>query len=406
MATETTKVTQTSVSQAELDELLGTPGPGADNIMVPDEGKPNVFSRKQVDLSYLNEKDAAAPVAEKKKPEEAAPVAAKDIVDEVADTNPETTAAAAEKAKPKGDLAETIKSLIKAGKLIPFDDEKPIEEYTAKDIEELLDANYTERETKLRQQVPVEFFDSLPEELQVAAKYALDGGKDMKGLFRALGEVEEIQALDATDPKNYEKIVRQFLTTTNFGTPEEIDEEITGLRDRDELEKKAGQFKPKLEKMQEAILAQKLADQEQRQASQAAAAKQYVGSVYKTLEKGELNGVKLDRKTQEMIYAGLTHARYPSISGRPTNYLGHLLEKYQYVEPRHDLISEALWLLADPEGYKSKLREQGKNGATEKTVRMLRTEEANRTNSSTVVEKEEATTKRIPRNNGNFFKRS
>lgn len=417
MATETqTQVSQKSVSQAELDELLGSPGPDAGNIMVPEETKPNVFTRKNVDLKFLEDKDPL-PEDDKKKGvkgpsnQGSDPVGAPDpktIVDEVTDTNPETVAGAAAKEKntSKGFSPETIEGLIKSGKLIPFDDDKPIKDYTAKDIEELLDANFTEKENKIRQQAPIEFFDSLPEELQVAAKYTLDGGKDLKGLFRALAQAEEVQALDATDPKNHEQIVRQFLTTTNFGTPEEIDEEITGLRDRDELEKKAGQFKPKLEKMQEAIIAQKLSEQEHRQAQQAAAAKQYVGSVYKTLEKGELNGIKLDRKTQEMIYSGLIQPRYPSISGRPTNQLGHLLEKYQYVEPRHDIIAEVLWLLASPEEYKNKLREQGKNGSIEKTVRQLRTEEANKTPGSTIVEKDETGTKRIPRTNGNFFKRS
>ncbi len=414
MATETqTQVSQKSITQAELDDMLGTPGPGADNIMIPEEQKPNLFTRKKVDLTFLEDKDKGAPAAtadDKKKgakPEEGAPAAEnKAIVDELTNPDPEAQAAAEAKDKTgKGFTPEVIENLIKAGKLIPFDDDKAIKDYTAKDIEELLDANFTERDNKVRQQAPLDFFDSLPEELQVAAKYTMDGGKDLKGLFRALAQAEEVQALDATDPKNHEQIVRQFLTTTGFGTSDEIDEEITALRDRDELEKKAGQFKPKLEKMQEAIIAQKLAEQEQRQNAQAAAAKQYVGSVYKTLEKGELNGIKLDRKTQELIYSGLTHARYPSISGRNTNLLGHLLEKYQYVDPRHDLIAEVTWLLADPDGYKNKLREQGKNGNVEKTVRQLRTEEANKTPGSTLVEKDETTTKRIPRNNGNFFKR-
>lgn len=401
--TEATKVSQEVIN---LDELLGTPGPGADNILTPEEPKPNVFTRKQVDLKYLDEKDA--PAATTEKTPAATPKAAegKEIVDELTETDPDVVAAKAAKDKTvKGSMAETIKGLIKVGKLVPFDDDKPIEDYTSKDIEELLDANFAEKETKVRNQAPIDFFESLPEELQAAAKYALDGGKDMKGMFAALAATAEIQALDATDPKNHEKIVRQFLTTTGFGTAEEIDDEIAGLRDREELEKKAGQFKPKLDKMQEAIVGQKLAEQEQRQTQQAAAAKAYVGNVYKTLETGELNGLKLDRKTQEMIYSGLTHARYPSISGRPTNLFGHLIEKFQYVEPRHDLIGEALWLLADPEGYKGKLREQGKNGSVEKTVRMLRTEEANKTPGSTVIEKEETTTKRIPRNTGNFFKR-
>ena len=411
MATETTKVTQEEVN---LDELLGTPGPSGENVMVPEEAKPNVFTRKEVDLKYLNEKDDA-PVAAAKPLEgvstetddddkddgKDSPEDNKTVVDELTNTDFD-----GEKEAPaKGSVSDTIKALVKKGKLIPFDDDKPLDEYTQKDLEELLDANFQEKEQKIRNQVPQEFFESLPEELKVAAKYVADGGQDMKGLFRALGQAEEVLSMDAKDPKNHEKIVRQFLTTTGFGNVEEIDEEIASLKDRDELEKKAGQFKPKLDKMQEAIIGQKLADQEARREQQSQAAKAYVGSVYKTLEPGEINGLKVDRKTQELLYSGLIQPSYPSISGKPTNLLGHLLEKFQYVEPRHDLIAETLWLLSDPEGYKNKLREQGKNGAIQKTVRQLKTEEANRAPGSTIVEKEETTQRRIPKSNPNFFKR-
>jgi hypothetical protein len=62
--------------------------------------------------------------------------------------------------------------------------------------------------------------------------------------------------------------------------------------------------------------------------------------------------------------------------------LGHLLEKYQFVEPRHDLIAEALWLLSDPDGYRSKVKEQGSKATTEKVVRQLKTEEARKLSSS------------------------
>jgi hypothetical protein len=83
-----------------------------------------------------------------------------------------------------------------------------------------------------------------------------------------------------------------------------------------------------------------------------------------------------------MLYSGLVQPNYPSISGKPTNLLGHLLEKYQFVEPRHDLIAEALWLLADPDGYKSKIKDQGSKQAVEKTVRQLKTEQSRKITSS------------------------
>ena len=413
MATETTKVDKKEMSQEELNDLLGTPGPSGDDIMIP-EDKPNVFTRKKVDLNYLNDKDDSAsadpeptdpadPADSTKPVKPPTSIDTKAVVDEL--TNIDEDFDGTKEAPAKGSVADTIKALVKKGKLIPFDDDKSIDDYTTKDLEELLDANFQEKEQKIRQEVPAQFFDSLPEELKVAAKYVADGGQDMKGLFRALAQAEEVISMDPADPSNHEGIVRQFLTTTGFGTTEEIDEEITSLKDRDELEKKAGQFKPKLDKMQERIIGQKLVEQEARKEKQAAAAKAYVGSVYKTLEPGELNGIKLDRKTQERLYAGLVQAKYPSISGKSTNLLGHLLEKKQYVEPDHAAIAEVLWLLADPESYRAKLMEKGKNSQVEKTVRALRTEESNRTPGSTVVEKEETTQRRVPRTSPNFFKR-
>ena len=79
---------------------------------------------------------------------------------------------------------------------------------------------------------------------------------------------------------------------------------------------------------------------------------------------------------------GLVQPSYPSISGKPTNLLGHLLEKYQFVEPRHDLIAEALWLLSDPQGYKNKIKSIGTKDAVAKTVRQLKTAQSQKNISS------------------------
>jgi hypothetical protein len=296
------------------------------------------------------------------------------------------------KGRPKVDksgLSELALKMIEEGTLIPFDDDKSLDEYTTKDFRELFEANFQERENKIRQDTPREFFEALPEELQYAAKYVADGGTDLKGLFRTLAQVEEIRQLDPTDEYDQAEIARQYLHATRFGTAEEIESEIEDWADMGKLEQKANQFKPKLDKMQESVIAQQLANQEQRKNQQAQAAKVYTDSVYNTLSASELSGIKLDRKTQSLLYSGLVQPSYPSISGKPTNLLGHLLEKYQFVEPRHDLIAEALWLLADPDGYKTKIKDQGGKAAVEKTVRQLKTEEARKITSSTMEEQED-----------------
>jgi len=59
-------------------------------------------------------------------------------------------------------------------------------------------------------------------------------------------------------------------------------------------------------------------------------------NVYNTLSTGKLGEIKLDRKVKNHLYGGLVQPNYHSISGKPTNLLGHLLEKEQWVETRNE----------------------------------------------------------------------
>ena len=377
----------TTVEQVDvnIDEIFGMPG--AENVMLPqaEEEKPkSLFSKENVDTTFLDNK---SPEKEEAKTE---------IVDEtIAELDNLITQEedAGNKGRPKVDksgLYELAQKMIDEGSLIPFDDDKSLEEYTTKDFRELFEANFQERENQIRENTPREFFQALPEELQIAAKYVADGGTDLKGLFRTLAHVEEMRSLDPDVEEDQVEIARQYLHATNFGTAEEIEQEIQDWQDLDRLAQKANQFKPKLDTMQEKIVARELAEQEAKKEQQAKAAHQYTENVYNTLSVGDLGGIKLDRKTQSLLYSGLVQPNYPSISGKPTNLLGHLLEKYQFVEPRHDLIAEALWLLADPNGYKTKVRDLGGKAATEKVVRQLKTEQSRRITSSNTNQDEEA----------------
>ena len=413
MATEEkTNQETTSIEQVEmnLDEILGTPG--AENVMLPGtEKKPSMFTQPSTDLSFLeNDSDEESSESnEDKKPVENPADVIKELDKEFLGGSEENDQEdnQPKPGRPKVDksgLSKLFNKLIEKGQIVPFEDDKSLDDYTKKDFEELLEANIADKENQIRQSTPVEFFDSLPEELQVAAKYVADGGEDLKGLFRVLSEVEEHRQLDPKDTKDQEQIIREYLRATSFGNDEEIDEEIYGWKDRGDLEAKALKFKPKLDKMQEHIVAQKLAQQENMRKQQNAAANAYMQNVYNTLNAGEVNGIKIDKKTQGMLYTGLVQPNYPSISGKQTNMLGHLLEKYQYVEPDYNKIAKVLWLLADEEGYEARVKEQGKNAQVEKTVRQLKTEQAKMASSTPVVEQEETTQRKIPRS-GNFFKR-
>jgi hypothetical protein len=404
---DSTKVEQVDVN---LDELFGAPG--ADSVMLPTDGeeeekKKTVLSGEQtVDLSFIDKSENTST------PEEKAEVA--ETIAEL-DNLISQEEESGNKGRPKIDksgLAELAIKMIEEGTLIPFDDDKPLEEYTTKDFRELFEANFQERENKIRENTPKEFFNALPEELKIAAKYVADGGQDLKGLFRTLAHVEEVIELDPENENHQEEIVRKYLYATGFadGNPEEIEDEINDWKDMEKLSQKAKQFKPKLDRMQEEIVARELAQQEARKEQQEKQARLYTDSVYNTLVAGEIGGLKLDKKVQSLLYSGLVQPNYPSVSGRPTNLLGHLLEKYQFVEPRHDLIAEALWLLADPDGYKNKVRDQGSRKAVEDTVRKLKTEEQRKITSSTNTDQEHSKSRKsqqrtIQRPQNNIFKR-
>ena len=374
----------TTVEQVDvnIDEIFGMPG--AENVMLPEDqnNKPkSMFHKETVDNTFFDNPNATS---EEKKQIEQKNEEVKETFAEL-DSLISQEEDAGNKGRPKIDksgLSELATKMIEEGSLVAFDDDKPLEEYTTKDFRELFEANFQERENQIRQNTPREFFNALPEELQVAAKYVADGGQDLKGLFRTLAHVEEMRQLDPSDEYDQAEIARTYLHTTQFGTAEEIEEEIQDWRDLNKLEQKANQFKPKLDAMQDEIIARQLAEQEHKKNMQSEQAKAYQENVYNTLANGAIGGIRLDKKVQGLLFSGLVQPNYPSISGKPTNLLGHLLEKYQFVEPRHDLIAEALWLLADPNGYKNKVREQGSKQALEKTVRQLKTEESRKISSS------------------------
>ena len=432
MATEN-KSQDTTVEQVDIniDELFAA-APDADAIVTPETKPKSIFSKKDsVDMTFTEEKaqpkaeepvteEPAAEEPEEEKKEEPKveekkeePVATLDDVLDAIDEEPEEAEEGTEtkkRGRKKIDgIADVFEKLIKSEKIVPFDDDKPLADYTAKDFEELIDANLEEKANQVRKETPAKFFESLPDELKIAARYVFDGGKDLKGLFQTLAQVEETSTIDVKSERGQKRVIQEYLSATGYGTAEEIAEEIEVWEDLGKLEQQALKFQPKLQKMQEKVVAQKLQEQEMKKKQQEQASKDYMENVYNTLKDGTLSDIKLDKKTQTMLYNGLVQPNYPSVSGRNTNLLGHLLEKYQFVEPNYQIISEALWLLQDPEGYKAKIMEKGAQKSVEKTVRKLKTEQVNSGGSSLGVEQKENNTRKAGgkklRRQQNIFKR-
>ena len=406
---ETTEKLETKLETVDIniDEIFNGAA-SAESITLPsEEKKQNIFQNtiSDVDMSFTEPEDNA-----------------EEFVEETEDKGVDLDIDKSNKVLDEIDVEDTFeqpkksnasyifKQLIEKDMIVPFDDDKSLDEYSITDWEELLQANFEEKANQVRRETPKQFFESLPQELQIAARYVAEGGTDMKGLFATLAQVEEKRDLNIKEERDQETIIRDYLSATGYGTDDEITEEIELWKDLGKLEQQAAKFKPKLDKMQEKIIARKLEEQEMRRAQQEQASQQYMANVYEALKDGNINNLKLNRKTQSMLYNGLVSPSFPSVSGKSTNLLGHLLEKYQFVEPNYPLIAEALWLLSDPNGYKSKIMEIGANKSVENTVRKLKTEQANNSSASLGVQKAEEESfqrtkkRKIPRAT-NIFKR-
>lgn len=429
-----TENAETVVSEVDIDNLDDIFGTGSASVMTPGEDgeAKDFFARPGKEIKEFFDKPPAEHKEEldnEKPPEETPagegdkPAAAED--DKPAELTPEAIAAALDPdavIEPGDDdknnggrpttMVAVAKQLFEKNLIKPFDGEEDFSKYKEQDFIELFEMNAKNSNEAMQKDVETAFFEGLSPRLKQAYHYVAQGGQDEIALFQALAASEEMRQLDITTEDGQESAVRQYYQATNYGTAQEIETEINKLKDRGELDEKAGRFKPKLDQMQEGVVQQKLQQQEAQNKQKHNQMQGYMDSVYDVLEKGTINNLELDVSVQNMIYDGLVNPKYPSISGKSTNLLGALLEKYQWTEPNHELVAEALYLLADPDGYRAKVREVAKKETVAETVRTLKTEASASKSGSTGVAEEPDNNKRvidrgagIQRKKNDFFKR-
>lgn len=282
-------------------------------------------------------------------------------------------------------ITSYLKTKIEAGEFSAFEDwdekKEKLEDYLAKQpiktLHQMLDANWEAKEREILEQTPNEFFEAMPEELQQAWAYVKNGGTDLKNMFAALARVQQVKALDITTEQGQVETARAYLQATGFGRgkADVIEKQVEEWKENGKIKEKAEEFKPDLDDMQKEQVEYRIKQQEEWDKQRKAAANAYVGNVHKALEKAEINGIKLDRKTQANIYTGLTQLNWPSAAGQPTNLLGHMLDKIQYIEPNFALLAEVTFLLSDPEGYRNSIKQVGQNQQVADTFKKLKIEQ-------------------------------
>lgn len=275
-----------------------------------------------------------------------------------------------------GHFIDAIKDLVKDETLFllePEDgkDDKPLEQYSKKEIVAVLKGNQDRLRKELEEKVPQEFFDSLPEDMQSAAAYVANGGKDLKKIFKQLSDKVEIETTDIKTVTGQEDTVKKWLSSTGL-TEEEVQEELNSLKDMPgALEKKAAIYKPKLEALHQSRIEGELKKQEAIRKAKEDNVKKYQEAVHNTIATGELNGIRITPSVQGMIYNGMAQ----SLEG-----FSELL-KHTGLKTDLTLLSEAYWLLKDPKGYKEALKAVGSQETAAETAIKLKTAQSNKASS-------------------------
>jgi hypothetical protein len=396
---ENTEISQVTLDNQAVAELLGIAT--GENVITQTTEK-TVFTRDTeapldaaaLEKEIADDKKKAADTAKAEADKKAAELldadkdkdkSAADIIAEA--QNEDSDEEKKKKGRPefqKAGLIQVMNELLKEEKFIALDDPKPMEEWTKDDYKEFIELNLAHREDKVKEEIPVAFFDSLPEEFQIAYNYFAQGGKDVKHILRVVSQSVETATLDVETEDGQEAVVRNYLRMRDNLTPEELDAEVDELKDKGDLEKKAKQFKPKLDAAQQQHIEQNLKAVENARKNAEKESAKFMDSVYKSLESGTIGGMKIDRKMQGSLYNALVQPNYQSFTGGQTNKLGYLLETKQFGKEK-DLESVALatWLLEDKEGFLAEVRKQGAKEKTTEVVKKLKIEQASRTASTT-----------------------
>lgn len=303
--------------------------------------------------------------------------------------------------KGKSSLVKFLQKKIEAGHYQPYGGDEGYDEtkHNLKDylttlthdqLEDLIDLNNDTRENKTKEAYRQEFFDSLPGHFKYVAHHLADGSVDPEAVYASLAKVEQNRKLDPTDSIDQEVIARNYLTLTDFGTGEEIAEQIEEWKEANVLSKKVGTFKPKLDAMAEQQVAAYAQQAEQYKKEQEQAAAWYAGAVEETLRTGKLGGTNIDRKKQQQLYHSLLLDMQPSPrTGQPTNAVWRKLEEIQVVKPDFDFFLEIADHILNRDEFIGRLKQEGINNQTVKISKELKTLQGTGANTGQGIQGEE-----------------
>lgn len=301
------------------------------------------------------------------------------------------------------ELNNAIASLVKEGEIFGYEDEE-FKVDTSEKLKELLIANKEEWKRQYLTEELEKDISSLPDEFKYVLDYIKAGGTNTREVLQSILNIENVRNIDPNSEKDSESLTRSYLETTGYGTEDEIEEQILEWKDLDVLDKKANQFKPKLEaaeqkKIQASIKQEKDLDMQRRQL-----ANEYYEGISGALKSRELNGLKLTPKEAVDLENDLIKNNYvSSISNKPINFLGKVLEDISWTKPNYEFLAELTLFAKDREGYRNKVRKEIEQEIVSKSEAKLKLKTVRPLNNGSINTDDQSATIQKKRKTKNFL---
>ena len=298
-------------------------------------------------------------------------------------------------------IGNITKKLIEEGTLLGYENED-VENYTEKEFKELITDNIQNGINEGVEKNLQEFWQGMPNEFQKAYSYIQNGGKDIVSFMSSIANQKRIEDLKLDTVENQRKVVRQYLKAKDFGTEEEIEDELEDYETSGRLEKKATAYYDKLKDIVEEKNAKILKEQENIKKTLDEQRKTFDEELKTNLGVEKLNGIPISKEVRNMIYNGFTNQNY-NVNGQKTNEFFSLVDKVSKQKNKGVLL-EAYWLLKDPLSYRKSVVDEIRKAVTEETLKKVKAEQRNLSTTSATPEQQKKTIQKNQRRS--MFERS
>lgn len=199
-------------------------------------------------------------------------------------------------------------------------------------------------------------------------------GQGIKEYLQTMVAETAIQSLDPKNVGDQEKILKEWYMNKEGSTESEVEEIIKERKEAGLLEKEALRIKPKLDEEAKKIVENKEQEKIKIREVEEKANKDYSNKVIQTLEKGNLNGIKLSQEDAKSLYSIMAGGETDVILNTGEKVKMPILEALVFYNKYHEKgsierLALATLLLVNPEKFEKEYSARAETKVTEKFVR-------------------------------------